>query len=91
MPNYSKPTNFSSGMSGPGVTLGMRKPRIQKIHSPKKFATPKDMKLGALSKPTSYLPAPAALPKMKLGTSAKPTSYLPTLAAGGKVISSKQN
>lgn len=56
MPNRSKPLNLSSGMHGPGVTLGMKKPRIAKIGAPKKFAAPKDMRLGALAKPTSYLP-----------------------------------
>jgi hypothetical protein len=41
---------------GPGMNLGLKKPRIGYIPKPKKYATPKDMKLGALAKTTSYLP-----------------------------------
>jgi len=43
-------------MRGPGMNLGLKKPRIGYIPKPKNYATPKDMKLGAPAKPTSYLP-----------------------------------
>lgn len=41
---------------GPGMNLGLKKPRVGKFPNTKKFVTPKDMRLGAPAKKTSYLP-----------------------------------
>lgn len=38
------------------MNLGLKKPRVGKFPNTKKFVTPKDMRLGAPTKQTSYLP-----------------------------------